>query len=65
MFYEQYLLISDRILVAHSATGKIVYHQASKTHWSSDTIRFVDSDPVTLENARLYKVRWDDPDQVP
>jgi hypothetical protein len=50
---------------AHSTTGKIVYHQASKTHWSSDMIRFVGSDPVKVEGARLYKIRWDDPDIAP
>jgi hypothetical protein len=44
---------------------KIVFHKASKEHWSSDTVRFVVSDPLKLEGERLYKIRWDAPARRP
>lgn len=45
----------------HPQTKRIVYQQALKTEWWSHTIRFADASPVTLENERLYKIRWDAP----
>ena len=49
----------------HPRTGEFVYHKASKTHWSSDTIRFVGGVPVRLPGERLYKIRWDVPVKQP
>ncbi len=45
----------------HPQTQRLVYQQALKTEWWSHTIRFADASPVTLENERLYKIRWDAP----
>lgn len=44
----------------YSPHGPIVFHQANKDHWWSDTIRFVGSERVIqLTKRRLYKIRWD------
>ena len=52
-------------ITVHPRTKKIVYHQASKEHWWSDTIRFDQRDPIRLQGERLYKVRWDQPEELP
>ena len=49
----------------HPTTGRIVFHKASKAHWSSDTIRFVKGDPLRLPGERLYKIRWDYQTKLP
>lgn len=48
----------------HPRTGKIVYHQAAGENWWSDTIRFLEADSITLAEERLYKVRWDFPQDL-
>lgn len=48
------------------ANAPIVYHQAKRPNWWSDTIRFGGSDKVIrLPGERLYKVRWDRPAETP
>ncbi len=49
----------------HPVTQRIVYQQAVPEHWWSQTIRFGDAPPVTLDVQRLYKVRWDFPTERP
>lgn len=49
----------------HPTTGEVVYHQASEKNWWSDTIRFVgERGSVQLAGERLYKVRWDAPEEM-
>tara|TARA_R110002073_G_scaffold333469_1_gene521179 strand:- start:11415 stop:12335 length:921 start_codon:yes stop_codon:yes gene_type:complete len=43
----------------NSASGRIVFHQATSENWWSDTIRFTDAVPLKLADERLYKIRWD------
>ena len=43
----------------HRKTKVVVFHQATKEHWWSDTVRFGDGAAVRLEGEQLYKVRWD------
>jgi len=45
----------------HPVTGRIVFHQALPDEWWSHTIRFNDVASVTLDEQRLYKIRWDVP----
>lgn len=49
----------------HPVSERIVYQQALPEHWWSQTIRFNDAPPVTLDAQRLYKVRWDCPTKRP
>lgn len=50
----------------HPTTGRVVYHQANGENWWSDTIRFRDeSHTIQLPGQRLYKVRWDAPQDRP
>ena len=45
----------------HPASHRVVWHQAAKGGWWSDTIRFVGGEDLVLEGERLYKVRWNVP----
>lgn len=49
----------------HPTSKRIVYHQASDKHWSSEFIRFTDAAAIHFEGARFYKIRWDSPKPRP
>ena len=69
MTFERHPEFGDQLKIKsvdlHPVTKTIVFHKASKTHWSSDVVRFVGKDPLQLEGERLYKIRWDVPAKRP
>lgn len=71
MSFERHAEFGDQLKIksvdVHPVTKRIVFHKASKTHWSSDIVRFIgsDSQKLRLEGERLYKTRWDAPSEHP
>lgn len=50
----------------HPQLERTVYHQAAEPNWWSDRIRFAGSDrTIHLAGERLYKIRWDVPQNEP